>query len=443
MQLPETLHFGRYSPYFMRVAVIGTGYVGLVTGACLAQRGHSVTCVDIDEEKIARLQQGEIPIYEPGLQEIVVRNMQEGRLTCTTSYAQASDGVDVFFLAVGTPPKENGAADLQYIFKAAEQIAQHLNGYAVIVGKSTIPVGTNRRIKQVISQHYNGDFAIASNPEFLREGSAVEDFMNPDRIVVGVESDRALQVMEELYAGFDCPKLFMDVESAEMVKYASNAFLATKISFINEIANVCDNVGASVDKVAEGMGLDKRIGSHFLNAGLGYGGSCFPKDVRALHQTAGTNGYVFQLLRSVIDVNHNQRWHFFQRMRQQLGDFAGKTIGVWGLAFKPNTDDIRESVAMDLIERLLEEGAQVQAHDPQAMSHVRRYAPHITCVGSPQEAAQGADALLVVTEWDEFTQVDMEAIRSSMRAPLLFDGRNMFDPSQMREAGWDYHSIGR
>ena len=427
----------------MRVAVIGTGYVGLVTGACLSDRGHSVTCVDIDEEKMVRLQQGELPIYEPGLQEIVTHSMREGRLTCTTSYAQAMDGVDVVFLAVGTPPKENGAADLQYIFQATEQIAQHLTGYAVIVGKSTVPVGTNRRIKQVIAQHYDGDFDIASNPEFLREGSAVEDFMKPDRIVVGLETDRARTLMEELYAGFACPKLFMDVESAEMVKYASNAFLATKISFINEIANVCDNVGASVDKVAEGMGLDRRIGPHFLRAGLGYGGSCFPNDVRALHQTAGTNGYVFQLLRSVIDVNNNQRWHFFERIQQRLGELSGKTIGVWGLAFKPNTDDIRESVALDLIDRFLEEGAMVQAYDPQAMKHLKKFVPDIVYTNSPLEAAQGADALLMVTEWNEFITTDMNAVRSVMKQPVFFDGRNAFDPHMMKSTGWEYYSIGR
>ncbi len=427
----------------MKVAVIGTGYVGLVTGACLADRGHAVTCVDIDEGKIERLQRGELPIFEPGLEEIVTRNQREGRLTCTTSYAQAIDGVDVVFLAVGTPPKANGAADLQYVYRAAEQIGQHLKGYAVVVGKSTVPVGTNRRVKKIIGDHFDGALDIASNPEFLREGSAVEDFMKPDRIVVGVESDRAREVMEKLYECFACPKVFVDVESAEMVKYASNAFLATKISFVNEIANVCENVGANIDHVAHGMGLDHRIGPHFLRAGLGYGGSCFPKDVRALHQTAGTNGYVFQLLRSVIDVNHNQRWHFFQRMRQALNGFKGKRVGVWGLSFKPNTDDIRESVALDLIEQLLEEGAQVRAYDPQAMEHVRRDHPHITCTDSAQAAAQDVDALLIVTEWNHFKDVDLSDVRRAMRGNMIFDGRNMFDPAKMKELDFDYYCIGK
>jgi UDPglucose 6-dehydrogenase len=427
----------------MNICVIGTGYVGLVGGACLADRGHKVTCVDIDTDKIARLLKGELPIFEPGLDEIVARNMKEGRLICTTSYKEGAKDAEIFFITVGTPPKENGEADLQYVYKVAEQIGQHMNGYAVVVGKSTVPVGTNRRVKEIIAEQYSGEFDIASNPEFLREGSAVDDFMNPDRIVVGVEADRAKKEMEKVYESFECPKLFLDIESAEMVKYASNAFLATKISFINEIANVCEQVGASVDNVAKGMGLDARIGPHFLQAGIGYGGSCFPKDVRALAQTAGTNGYDFKLLRSVIDVNQHQQLHFLERMRKQLGGFASKTIGVWGLAFKPNTDDIRESVALEMIEQIIKEGGLVQAYDPRAIENVKKEAPQVTCVDSAQCAAHGADALLIATQWDEFNIVDLSQVKANMRGDIIFDGRNMLDPDFVRKQGFIYFSIGR
>ncbi len=427
----------------MNIGVIGTGYVGLVTGACLADRGHTVICVDIDEEKIAKLREGFIPIFEPGLEPIVRRNHEIGRLQFTTSLADAAREAEVLFFAVGTPPKLNGSADLQYVYQAAEDVGRHLNHYAVVVSKSTVPVGTARRVKQLIAAHYKGEFDVASNPEFLREGHAVEDFMKPNRIVVGVESERAREIMERLYRAFPSPKLFPSVESAELTKYASNAFLATKISFINEIANICEATGADVHDVAAGMGLDDRIGPRFLSAGLGYGGSCLPKDVRALSQIAGMHGSPFTLLQAVMEVNHNRRWQFFRKVREALGSLEGKSIAVWGLAFKPNTDDIRESVALDLIDRFLEEGASVQAYDPVAQQNAQSALPGLICANSALEAARSADAVLLITEWDEFKSLDARQIKDVMRGDLVFDGRNVLDPHQMREAGLRYHGIGR
>ncbi len=427
----------------MRIGVIGTGYVGLVTGACLADRGHSVICVDIDEEKIAKLNQGIIPIFEPGLEPIVMRNHAGGRLRFTTSLRDAAREAEVLFFAVGTPPKVNGSADLQYVYQAAEDVGRHLNHYAVVVSKSTVPVGTARRVKQLIARHYSGEFDVASNPEFLREGHAVEDFMKPSRIVVGVESDRARAALEELYRSFTSPKVFTSIESAELIKYASNAFLATKISFMNEIANICEATGADVHDVEAGMGHDARIGSLFLKAGLGYGGSCLPKDVRALSQIAGMHGSPFTLLQAVMEINHNRRWQFFRKVHKALGTLEGKNVCVWGLSFKPNTDDIRESVALDLIDRFLEEGAIVRAYDPVASENAVRALPGLTCASSALDAARGADAVILVTEWDEFAALEAHALKEVMRGDLIFDGRNALDPKRMREAGLCYHGVGR
>jgi len=427
----------------MHIGVIGTGYVGLVTGACLADRGHSVTCIDIDEEKIARLQNGEIPIFEPGLEPVVQNNVQHGRLRFTTSLEEAVKDAEVLFFAVGTPPKLNGSADLQYVYQAAEDVGKHLDHYAVIVSKSTVPVGTARRVRQIIENEYSGEFDVASNPEFLREGHAVEDFMKPDRIVVGVESERAQKIMTKLYKDFASPKVFTSVESAELVKYASNAFLATKISFINEIANLCERTGADIEDVAEGMGLDHRIGSAFLKAGLGYGGSCLPKDVKALAAIAGMHGTPFTLLQSVREVNHNRRWQFFRRMKESLGSLEGKRIAVWGLAFKPNTDDVRESVALDLIDRFLEEGASVRAYDPVASENAKRVYASLDCASSAMEAAEGADAVVLVTEWGEFAEIDPTVLIHVMKGGVVFDGRNALDSHAYRQAGFTYNGIGR
>ena len=427
----------------MNIVIIGTGYVGLVTGACLADLGNKVTCVDIDKEKIKVLSEGKIPFYEPGLVDLVKKNFEKGNLDFTTSLTEKIKIAEVVFLAVGTPPKENGEADLKYVYKAAEEIGKNLDHYVVVVNKSTVPVGTGKKVKEMISQHYNGDFDVVSNPEFLREGSAIKDFTEPDRIVIGVESEKAKKTMDDLYKDFNCPKLFTNIESSEMIKYASNAFLATKISFINEIANVCENIGADVEAVAEGMGLDKRIGKSFLKAGLGYGGSCFPKDVRALHQIAGIYGYPFQLLSSVIEVNNSQRWHFFQKIKKVLGGLENKTIGIWGLAFKPNTDDIRESIALEIINRLIEEGAKVKVYDPQAMEIAKEKIENIEFCDSYLDASKDVDALLIITEWDEFKNADLKKVKKLMKNPVIFDGRNVYNPKEMNELGFEYFCIGR
>ncbi len=427
----------------MNIGVIGTGYVGLVTGACLADKGNKVVCIDIDKQKIENLKNGILPIYEPGLDEVVSRAVKQGDLMFSSDIQDAARESEVIFLAVGTPPKQNGSADLSYVLQAAEDIAKALSKYAVIVTKSTVPVGTSKRIKKRIASHYSGEFDVASNPEFLREGAAVKDFLNPDRIVVGTESDRARTLIQSLYHNFLCPKVFTSIESSEMTKYASNAFLATKISFINEIANVCENVGADIEDVAKGMGLDPRIGKYFLRAGLGYGGSCFPKDVRALHQTAGLHGYPFQLLRSVIEVNNYQRWIFFQKIKRALGPLSGKNIAVWGLSFKPETDDTRESIAIELIERFLEEGAIIKAYDPQAMPHVRQHHPEITLTDSALSATEGADALILVTEWAEFINADFEQVSSNMTGKYIFDGRNVLNKRALDRFDFIYQGIGR
>ncbi|MFA5075834.1 MAG: UDP-glucose/GDP-mannose dehydrogenase family protein [Patescibacteria group bacterium] len=428
----------------MKIVVIGTGYVGLVTGVCLADLDNQVTCVDIDENKIKKLQSNQVPFFEPGLEEILKRNIESGRLMFSTSLKDFLKDVELVFIAVGTPPKENGEADLSQVMTAAEAIGKNLDHYVVVIDKSTVPVGTAQRVRKEIAKFYTGEFDIVSNPEFLREGSAIEDFRQPDRIVVGCSSKRSEELMNKLYENFNCPKVFTTPASAEMIKYASNAFLATKISFINEIANVCESVGADVEKVAEGMGLDSRIGHKFLQAGIGYGGSCFPKDVRALHQIAGRHGYPFQLLRAVIEVNNNQKWLLFQKIKDQLGDLAGKKIGVWGLAFKPNTDDVRESVALEIIDRAIENEAQVKVYDPEAAVNAQRYlSPKVEVCSDKYAAAADVDCLLIITEWDEFKNPDWQKLKSLIKNPLIIDGRNMFDPAELAKLGFKYLSVGR
>ncbi len=428
----------------MNISVIGTGYVGLVTGTCLAETGHHVTCVDISAEKIERLKQGIIPIYEPGLESIVLANSKVGRLEFTTDLAEAIPNSEVVIIAVGTPSAPDGTADLKYVFAAAEGIAKHLNQYAVVVTKSTVPVGTGKQVEAVIRKHYAGDFDYASCPEFLREGCAVDDFFAPDRIVIGVRTERAGDVMSDVFKTIRGQKVITTVESAELIKYASNAFLATKISFINEIAQVCERMGADIEEVAYGVGLDHRIGPKFLKAGIGWGGSCFPKDVSALDQMAGAFGYDFRLLKSVIEVNRNQRRHFIERVREYLGEIDGKKIGVLGLAFKDNTDDIRESAAIDVIQQLVDAGVHVKAFDYQATEQSRKELPNnVEFMADPYAAATGVEALLVVTEWKEFKELDWVKIKDLMHSPVVFDGRNLLKPQTMSELGFHYYSIGR
>ncbi|MFA6475373.1 MAG: UDP-glucose/GDP-mannose dehydrogenase family protein [Patescibacteria group bacterium] len=428
----------------MNISVIGTGYVGLVTGACLAEAGHQVTCLDINQEKISGLQRGIIPIFEPGLEAVVQSNVQLERLKFTTDLADAIPQSEVVIIAVGTPSAPDGTADLQYVFAAAEGIAKKMQRYTVIVTKSTVPVGTGKKVEAIIKQHYTGDFAYASCPEFLREGCAVDDFFSPDRVVIGVRNDQASAVMLDMFKPIRGQKVVTTVESAELIKYASNAFLATKISFINEIAQVCERMGADIEEVAYGVGLDHRIGPKFLKAGIGWGGSCFPKDVSALGQMAGASGYDFRLLQSVIEVNHNQRKHFIARVREHIGEIDHKKIGVLGLAFKDNTDDIRESAAIDVIQQLVAAGVTVTAFDYQATEAARRVLPDtVKFASDPYEVAAQADAVLVLTEWKEFKELDWVKIKDSMIQPVVFDGRNLLKPKTMIELGFHYYSIGR
>jgi len=428
----------------MNILIVGAGYVGLVSGTCFAELGHKVFCIDIDEKKINSLQSGKIPFYEPELEALVSRNIQTQNLNFSTILSEHLDQADLVLICVGTPPKQTGQADLKYIFQAADEIGKHLHKYTVIATKSTVPVGTAQKIKKIISKNYNGEFDVASCPEFLREGSAVKDFMNPDRIVFGTESKRASALLNELHEKLDCPKLETNYETAEMIKYASNAFLATKISFINEIANVCENVGADVELVAKGMGLDTRIGKAFLRAGIGYGGSCFPKDVRALHHVAGQTGYPFQLLKAVVEVNNQQRWLFYKKIKDELKCLENKTIAVWGLSFKPDTDDVRESIAIDIIEKLVEDGANVRAYDPEAMKNTQEIlGDKIQYCFTADFALKNADCLLVITDWDEFKLVEFENIKSKMKTPLIIDGRNMFDGEKLGSQGIKYISVGR
>ncbi|MEI7703027.1 MAG: UDP-glucose/GDP-mannose dehydrogenase family protein [Deltaproteobacteria bacterium] len=431
----------------MKIAVIGTGYVGLVTGTCLAETGHRVTCVDLDERKIAKLRGGGIPIYEPGLEELVKRNVRDGRLDFTTSTAEAARDVDVAFIAVGTPPGETGEADLSYVLAAAEQIGRAIGRYTVIVNKSTVPVGSADRVADVVAKVTKIPFDVVSNPEFLKEGAAIDDFMRPDRIVVGVNSERAKGVMAELYAPFvrtEQPILFMDRRSSELTKYAANAMLATRISFMNDVAALCERVGADVDHVRRGMGSDKRIGYPFLFPGVGFGGSCFPKDVRALMTMARAVGLDFDLLRSVERVNERQKRTLLEKAQKHFGSLQGLTFAVWGLAFKPKTDDMREAPAITIIEGLLGNGAKVRVHDPVAHEVAAAiFGTRVEFSPDPYAAAAGADALVLVTEWNEFRQPDFDRLKKAMKQPVLFDGRNVWDPRKVREMGFTYQGIGR
>ena len=428
----------------MRIMIIGAGYVGLVSSACFAELGHNVLCVDNDVGKIERLNQGVMPFFEPGIGDLVLANLKTARLVFNSSIKEGLNNVDVIFICVGTPPKRTGQADLSSVFQAAEEIGRNLRQYAVVVTKSTVPVGAAQKIKKIISLNYHGEYDVASCPEFLREGTAIHDFMHPDRIVIGVDAARAKDLLIKLHEKMDCPKVVTGISTAEMIKYASNAFLATKISFINEVANVCEVVGADVERVAEGMGYDKRIGRAFLNAGIGYGGSCFPKDVRALHHIAEENGCLFQLLKTVIEVNSQQRWLFYKKIKTVLGDLDNKSIGVWGLSFKPETDDIRESIAIDLIEKLLDDGANVKVYDPQAMANAQKILGDRVGYGfSAAYAAEAVDALLVMTEWIEFKNFDFNIIRGRMRQPIIIDGRNLYSREAMMALGFNYISVGR
>ena len=429
----------------MNICVIGTGYVGLVTGSVFADLGNEVICVDRDAAKIAGLQQRIMPIYEPGLEELVARNVEDDRLSFTTDVEEAIEHSEIIFICVGTPPLENGDPDMSQVKSAAHSIARSLNRYKVIVNKSTVPVGTGEMVRHDIelNRRNNIDFDVVSNPEFLREGSAISDTLHPDRIVIGAPNQVVAMKILELYAPLERPMLITDVSSAEMIKYASNAFLATKISFINAIANICDEAGADVVQVMKGMGYDNRIGSAFLQAGLGYGGSCFPKDTLALIQTAERFGYDFKLLKSVVEINQEQVCIFLERLKKEMGGFEGKSVGVLGLAFKPNTDDMREAKALDIINRILDEGGSVRAYDPIAMPRTRSMYPQVQYCENAYEAAQQADAVVVVTEWNEFKLLNMERLLEAMKGDILFDGRNIYDPARMKRMGFNYHCIGR
>src|SRR5438876_6644529 len=433
----------------MKIAVVGTGYVGLVLGACLAENGNDVICVDKDESKIGMLNDGGIPIYEPGLEEMVRRNRHEDRLSFTTDLPGAVRASTIVFIAVGTPQGEDGSADLQHVLAVARAVGRAMDKYTVVVDKSTVPVGTARKVGAAIAKETTQPFSVASNPEFLKQGAAIEDFMKPDRVVVGTEpgDDRAAGIMKELYAPFTrtgAPILMMDTASAELCKYAANSILATRISFMNEIANVCEAVGANVDHVRTAIGSDRRIGKSFLFPGVGYGGSCFPKDVKALLKSSSDQGYDFKILRSVEDVNNSQKGRLVEKMKAHFGSLNGRTIALWGLAFKPRTDDMREAPAISIIDRLLACGAIVRAYDPEAMPTARRiFGDRIALGEKSYDALDGADALAVVTEWNEFREPDFEKMRARLRTPVVFDGRNIYSPEHMRALGFTYFSIGR
>ena len=432
----------------MKITVIGTGYVGLVTGTCFAETGNKVTCVDIDAQKVARLKEGVIPIYEPGLEKIFLRNSKEGRLTFTTNMEEVIDQAEIIFLALPTPPGADGSADLKYILGVADHLGKILKDYKVIVNKSTVPVGTADKVHAAIAKNYKGEFDVVSNPEFLREGVAVEDFMKPDRVVVGTRSERAKKLMSDLYAPFvrqGNPVIYMDERSSELTKYAANSFLATKISFMNEIAQLCERMGADVDMVRRGIGSDERIGKRFLFPGIGYGGSCFPKDVQALVQSSGEVEYSFEILKAVEKVNAHQKLHLVEKIKAYFNNnLQGKKIALWGLAFKPNTDDIREAPALAMIQSLMKEGASVTAYDPEAMLNVKnQIGDSIQYASNQYEALQGADILVIATEWSEFRTPDFELIEKGLPSKVIFDGRNLFEVTKMQEMGYTYISIGR
>lgn len=431
----------------MHVAVIGSGYVGLVAGACLAETGNDVTCVDVDAEKIARLQRNEVPIYEPGLEPMVKRNQEEGRLTFTTDIGAAIRSSRVIFIAVGTPPGEDGSADLSHVLAVAREVGRHMNEPKIVVTKSTVPVGTAEKVRAAVQAETSQPFSVCSNPEFLKEGAAVDDFMKPDRIIVGADTQEARDVISEVYAPFvrtGNPILFMDLPSAEVTKYAANAMLATRISFMNQIAMFCEKVGADVSDVRKGIGSDRRIGNAFLFPGPGYGGSCFPKDVKALIRTGREAGAGFELLEAVELVNDRQKHVVLQKLTAALGSLKGKTVAIWGLAFKAETDDMRESPAIPIIEGLLAGGATVRAHDPKAQESARHlFGDRITYVNEPYAAPEGADALGIVTEWRVYRNPDFERLKALLRQPILVDGRNLYDPAKMKSLGFRYTAIGR
>ena len=432
----------------MKLTVVGTGYVGLVTGTCFAETGNQVTCVDIDEKKVKKLQSGELTIYEPGLEMLFERNTHQGRLSFTTDLEEGIKGAEVIFLALPTPPGADGSADLSFVLNVAAELGPMLKEYTVIVDKSTVPVGTAEKVSAILKDNASEDmFDVVANPEFLREGVAVDDFLKPDRVIIGTQSEKAKKIMKRLYDPFvrqGNPIIFMDERSAEMTKYAANAYLATRISFMNEIANLCEQIGADVDLVRTGIGSDTRIGKRFLFPGVGYGGSCFPKDVKALAKTAIDSGYDFKILNSVMNVNQGQKMRLIDKMQAYFGDLKGKTIAIWGLAFKPNTDDIREAPALSLIDALLEQGAQVRAFDPEAMENVRHvYGDEIQLCKDQYDALENADALAIVTEWSVFRTPDFNRMKNLLNHPLIFDGRNLYGLEAMKDIGFHYESIGR
>ena len=433
----------------MHIAVVGTGYVGLVTGACFAEFGVEVTCVDVDQKKIDGLNQGLIPIYEPGLDKIVEKNTKDGRLHFTTDIKSAVEQALVVFLAVGTPPKEDGSPDMSFYQSAAKDIAEAMNGYKVLVTKSTVPVGTGKWLKQFVSENLKNktNFGVASNPEFLREGAAIEDFMRPDRVVIGSNEEDAIAIMKDLYRPLyliETPIVITSLEAAELIKYAANAFLATKITFINEVANLCDAIGCDVHDVARGIGMDNRIGKKFLHPGPGYGGSCFPKDTRALTTVADSYGVETLIVDAVVEANKKQRMAMIPKIEKLLGEFKGKQIGVLGLSFKPETDDMRESPATDIIKELISRGAKVKAFDPVAMEEARKeLLPDIDYAKDEYEAAKDADALVIITEWNQFRALDMKKIKNLLKSPKIIDLRNIYEPSDMREMGFEYIGVGR
>jgi UDPglucose 6-dehydrogenase len=434
----------------MQIAVVGTGYVGLVTGTCFAESGNNVACIDIVEEKINKLKKGELPIYEPDLGALLNRNIKEGRISFTTNLAEGVKDAQIIFMALPTPPGDDGSADLSYILGAAKDLAPLLEHYAVVVNKSTVPVGTAEKVSEALKKNGAQNFDVVSNPEFLREGLAVNDFMNPDRIVVGAGSEKARIVMQDLYSPFvrqGSPLYFMDERSAEMTKYAANTFLALKISFMNEVANLCDETGANVDFVRQGIGSDSRIGQKFLFPGIGYGGSCFPKDVRALHKTAQDYGYDFKIIDAITEVNTMQKKVLVRKLKKHFkNNLSGKTFALWGLAFKPDTDDVREAPALEIINDLLASGARVQAFDPEARDNIKKmYASEkkLTIVNDEYDVLKQADALLIATEWGEFKSPNFNKVKKLLRKPVIFDGRNIYNPAQMQAEGFEYISIGR
>jgi UDPglucose 6-dehydrogenase len=432
----------------MKITVIGTGYVGLVTGTCFAETGNKVTCIDIDKAKVDKLSSGQITIYEPGLEKIFLRNTKEGRLVFTTNLEEVLEASEIIFLALPTPPGADGSADLKYVLGVADQLGKLMTGYKVIVNKSTVPVGTADKVREAIAKNYKGEFDVVSNPEFLREGVAVEDFMKPDRVVIGTKSEQAKKVMTELYAPYvrqGNPLIFMDERSSELTKYAANSFLATKISFMNEIAQLCERMGADVDMVRRGIGSDDRIGKRFLFPGIGYGGSCFPKDVQALVKSSNEVNYDFEILKAVEKVNALQKLHLVNKINAYFNnDLQGKKIALWGLAFKPNTDDIRDAPAIDMINALNAAGATITAYDPEAMPNVKnKIGDKIKYATNQYEALAGADILVIATEWSEFRTPDFEIIVKELPSKVIFDGRNLFDVTKMKEMGYHYESIGR